>query len=450
MIYILLKTVPVSKKKKVVVQISLTGGGEDDFEAIHFNIRLTEFISKKVLETHGIIKSQMLQANPFCDVANELIEIIGSKRVGFLSNFEYRMFVSEFKTIGYNCALNFKTLDFLLKSLKISPYEANIREVANALSLENKFEFEDLSEVELLQLCYLQTSKGAGVVNIMEASNQYILDASKATVPLLQKPGVYYFKNADDEVLYVGKAKKVRTRLKTHFRNAIMKEHVMYPEISSIDVEYTGSDLIAQLLESNEIKHLSPKFNSQQVKTPAPYQIATKPNKQGVMRFVLEQKKYQDTEADKYYNRNSAKKRLRDLCKIYMLCPKFCSLERIAGGCSQSNEGKCRGVCVKKEDIETYNKRVQLAFEALQKEIDHKIIKVAGRSKVEIGFVLISNGIYQGFGFYGINDSITNFNDLESYVERHDNNYDTTRIVDTFLKKISKDQIIDLRYDLKQ
>ncbi|KKK70495.1 hypothetical protein LCGC14_2923400 [marine sediment metagenome] len=91
-----------------------------------------------------------------------------------------------------------------------------------------------------------------------------------------------------------------------------------------------------------------------------------------------------------------------------------------------------------------YKTGQELTYEALQEEIDHKIIKVPGRKQGEVGFVLITNGIYQGFGFYDASDPIATLNDLESYLQRYPNNYDTNRIIGTLLKKTPKERIFDI------
>lgn len=444
MIYLILKTVAVGKRKKVVVKISLATEGDGGFTEQHFLIRPTVHLKKEALQKQGIDKASLLQAAPFCDVADELIEAIGAQPVRFLTAFQYRLFVSEFKMIGYNCALNYQTLDGRLKALDIAAVDAEVKELVEELFPDDFLDFKNFSEVFQLYACYEGFGNQKLSVQTVQPINQNRLASIKITEPLLRRPGVYYFKNADGEVIYVGKAKRIRSRLQAHFTNPDAGNALMYNEVAAIDIEYTGSDLIAQLLESHEIKSIGPKFNTQQVKTPQPYEILIKENKRGIKRFVLERKVYVDTKSEVYYNRNSAKARLRELCMAYDLCPKFCSLERIAGSCSAYAKGNCNGVCAGKENSTDYNNRVYLAHDALLSEKNSKIIQVAGRIKGERGFVLITNGIYQGFGFYNLGNTIDNLNDLEAYLTRYPNNYDTARIVATLLKKTPKEQVLDI------
>jgi DNA polymerase-3 subunit epsilon len=446
LVYIILHTVAVNKRKQVVVKIDLATGMEGDLEEQHFFIRPTVSITKKQLRDCRIEQSTLMRADSFYDVANDLIDAIAEQRVRFLSMYQYRLFVSEFKTIGYNCQLNYETLEATYKRLQVPSTDNDVTQLLAILSHNSEEDLKRLSAVEHLQKCYSYASALKSETSQDQNSTKMTLNRLHITQPLLPAPGVYYFKNAANEVIYVGKAKSLRNRLQSHFMHAKDENEEMYSEVSTIDLAYTGSDLIAQLLESHEIKSLAPKFNTQQVKTPAPYQILIKKNKRGVKRLVLEKKTYKDTDRELFYNRDSAKNRLRELCNIHDLCPKFCSLERIAGACSLSDTGDCRGVCDKREVVEVYNLRVDKAYETLINETLNKIIKVPGRTAGEHGFVLITNGIYQGFGFYNSSDKINTIADLEAFLFRYINNYDTIRIIDSLLKKIPKDRILDLEH----
>lgn len=75
-------------------------------------------------------------------------------------------------------------------------------------------------------------------------------------------PGVYLFKNASGNVIYVGKAKSIKRRVKDHFLNpADLKHKAMLQEIAEIDHVVTGNEVEALLLEYNFIKRYRPKYN---------------------------------------------------------------------------------------------------------------------------------------------------------------------------------------------
>lgn len=90
------------------------------------------------------------------------------------------------------------------------------------------------------------------------------LRTSIASLP--RRPGVYVFRDALGEILYVGKAKSLRDRVRSYFRRDAadsLKLARMVPQISSVESFLTGSEPEALLLESNLIKEYRPRFNVQ-------------------------------------------------------------------------------------------------------------------------------------------------------------------------------------------
>lgn len=82
-----------------------------------------------------------------------------------------------------------------------------------------------------------------------------------ATLPL--RPGVYRMYSADDELLYVGKAVRLRDRVGSYFstRNLAPKVEALVRRIARIDVTLVNTESEALLLESNLIKAHRPRYN---------------------------------------------------------------------------------------------------------------------------------------------------------------------------------------------
>ncbi|MGL5617336.1 MAG: excinuclease ABC subunit UvrC [Sarcina sp.] len=81
---------------------------------------------------------------------------------------------------------------------------------------------------------------------------------------LPQKPGVYIMKNHLGEVIYVGKAKILKNRVKQYFQNSknhSEKVRAMVRHITEFEYIVTDSEMEALLLECNLIKKYSPKYN---------------------------------------------------------------------------------------------------------------------------------------------------------------------------------------------
>ena len=81
---------------------------------------------------------------------------------------------------------------------------------------------------------------------------------------LATKPGVYLFRDADGEVLYVGKAKSLRPRVRSYFgspRDLSAKNQRMASEVASVETLVVGSEGEALILEANLIKEHRPRYN---------------------------------------------------------------------------------------------------------------------------------------------------------------------------------------------
>ncbi|MCK5727343.1 MAG: excinuclease ABC subunit UvrC [Thiotrichaceae bacterium] len=81
------------------------------------------------------------------------------------------------------------------------------------------------------------------------------------TVPL--KPGVYQMLDANDKVLYVGKAKQLKSRLSSYFRENLVNSRIwsMVRKIANVQLILTNTEAEALLLESNLIKQYHPRYN---------------------------------------------------------------------------------------------------------------------------------------------------------------------------------------------
>lgn len=89
------------------------------------------------------------------------------------------------------------------------------------------------------------------------------LNPNLATLP--DAPGVYLFKNAEGENIYIGKALSLRNRVKSYWNKAAWRERpklaVLMPKVHSFDVIITNSEKEALLLEANLIRQHMPRYN---------------------------------------------------------------------------------------------------------------------------------------------------------------------------------------------
>ncbi|MDF1611855.1 exonuclease domain-containing protein [Stygiobacter electus] len=92
-------------------------------------------------------------------------------------------------------------------------------------------------------------------------------------------PGVYFFKDARDKIIYIGKAKSLKERVKNYFsNNAVRKAKKIVQQASKLDFIITNSELSALIAETELIKVHNPKFNVLLKKYPNNYFIRINKN----------------------------------------------------------------------------------------------------------------------------------------------------------------------------
>ncbi len=83
---------------------------------------------------------------------------------------------------------------------------------------------------------------------------------------LPDRPGVYLFKDVKNHPVYIGKARAIRKRVRSHFRNfgeSFSKAGAMLAEVRRIDFIETTDEAEALLLESSLVKEWNPKYNQE-------------------------------------------------------------------------------------------------------------------------------------------------------------------------------------------
>ncbi len=85
-------------------------------------------------------------------------------------------------------------------------------------------------------------------------------DISSKSIP--SHPGIYLMKDTKENIIYIGKAKNLKNRVKSYFiKNQNYKTQKLVEKISDIEFVLTDNESEAYLLESNMIKRYRPIYN---------------------------------------------------------------------------------------------------------------------------------------------------------------------------------------------
>ena len=179
--------------------------------------------------------------------------------------------------------------------------------------------------------------------------------------------GVYLFYGASGILVYVGKSKSLRSRIRAHF-NAPEERRFMRG-VTKIEIRETAGELGALLLESKLIKELRPLKNIASRRRRRIIIAHKKLNNQGFAVVSLKAIDYWSVDASMpvlglFKHRTQAMEYLAEAAKTYRLCPKLLKLEQPRGYCFSYHLGRCDGACAGEGDPEEYNARLEKAFEA--------------------------------------------------------------------------------------
>jgi DNA polymerase-3 subunit epsilon len=183
---------------------------------------------------------------------------------------------------------------------------------------------------------------------------------------LPDSPGVYLFYGVLGELLYVGKSKTIRTRVRSHF--TAPDEGWLRRRVTRIEVRETAGELGALLLESRLIKELRPMFNVAAKRRRRIIIARRALNAQGYATIKLEPIDYLKLDPSMpvlgiFKHTTQAKEFLRSVARSHRLCPKLLRLENARKHCFSYHLGSCDGACMGEEPVEDYNARVETAFE---------------------------------------------------------------------------------------
>ncbi|MDA9340326.1 exonuclease domain-containing protein [Polaribacter sp.] len=401
----------------------------------------------------GITNAMVRNAPKFYEIAKKVEEITkGTIFVAHNVNFDYNIIHAEFKSLGFD--FKRKKLCTVRLTRKIIPglpsYSLGNICTAEKIPINGRHRAKGDAEAtaELFRRLLLRDDNFTINSFLNPKSRQATLPPllDKIVVDKLPETfGVYYFKNIAKEVIYVGKANNIKQRVISHFYDKKKKEQTMCLETADISFVKTGSELLALLLESSEIKHIYPKFNRAQRRAGEAIGLFSYEDQKGIIHLAYNRLKLAPNAIMKYYSVVECRTHLESLCAEFKLCPKYCHLQTNVSSCFHFQLKECKGICCDKEEVEDYNKRVKAAINSVGIGAENLVIKETGRTKNEVGFALVLDGIYKGIGYVDAqqSDQLENPEDYQFFVEPKKDNRDVQRIIASYLKKKEKLKAIE-------
>src|SRR5665647_221647 len=185
-------------------------------------------------------------------------------------------------------------------------------------------------------------------------------------VPL--QPGVYLYKDQEGQVIYVGKAKVLRNRMRSYFQSPeglLPKVRAMMNRVANFDYIVTESEVEALILESNLIKAYQPRYNIDLRDDKSYPYLKLTADKFPRLCIVREKK----DKVSRYYGPYTEAGSLRETVKLLLeffplrTCKNLKSNSR---PCLNYDMGKCLAPCTSKVDAGDYQRIVNSLLELLE------------------------------------------------------------------------------------
>ncbi|MGM0550213.1 MAG: exonuclease domain-containing protein [Bacteroidota bacterium] len=435
-----IETTGLSPKKERITEVAIV---------LHDGLQIVDVFSSLVCpEKHipanvarltGITDEMVRHAPKFWEIAKKIV--LFTEKCTFVAhnaNFDYQFIRAEFASLGYDYQREKLCTIKLAKKIVPGLPSYSLGHLANFFGITNSARHRAAGDAEATAHVLGELLK----INNGQVPESFLKGKAgslglKDVQDLPDMPGVYYLQNWNRETIYIGKSKNLKARVQSHFRNGQTKRAShMIQEVAHVEYTLTGSELVALLLESDEIKQERPKFNRAQRRNKKAIGLYKTIDTQGYYRLAISPvEKLELTPLRLFDSMKEAREMLFLLCERFALCQKLCGLYESAGACFNYHVEECKGACVGKEQPTDYNQRVAELETALFYPQPNFIARLKGRSDDEWSIVWVEKGSYQGFGYVPKIPGPPLLKAYKEAIQPYQNNEDVKRILVRYLRE---------------
>ncbi|UAY52932.1 exonuclease domain-containing protein [Ferruginibacter albus] len=393
----------------------------------HFEtlINPQQIIPRYITALTGIDNSMTDDAPTFEEIAPTLYELLQDKIfVAHNVNFDYSFIRHQLKVCGYD--LMIRKLCTVRLGRKVFPGlpSYSLGNLCRSLNIviENRHRAGGDAKATVQLFDHLLANGAIAHIEQMLkkiSSEQWLplhLDKNQI-LQLPATPGVYYFLDNKNKVVYVGKAINLRKRVSSHFtvNDAGRKRQNFLRNVHKISHKECASELEAIVLESVEIKRLWPKYNKSQKQPVQKFGLYLFEDNKGYLRLAIDKKK---KHLQALYSFNLLHEGLVMLIKMieeFKLDRKLCFVDKNP---FTEEELKLLDAPV------LYNKKIKKAITALNEQLPTFAVVDDGINEDEKLCLLIERGSFWGMGHLPAASKIEKSDELKALLNPYsDNDY---------------------------
>lgn len=390
-------------------------------------INPVQAIPRYIQALTGITNEMVADAPVFEDAAREIFELLqGRVFVAHNVNFDYSFVKHHLDVNGYT--LNSPKLCTVRLGKKVFPQlpSYSLGNLCRSLNIEIENRHRAGGDCFATVKLFEKILGNDGLTHIEQAlkrgsREQYLpLHLDKAEIDKLPyTPGVYYFLDQKGKIIYVGKAKNLKFRVRSHFTgtNIGPNRQEFIRNIHKINFTECGTELMAAVFECTEIKRLWPKYNRSLKRYERVYGLYMYEDRNGYMRMVIEKKKKNLQPVYTFSLLMEGKQLVQKMITEFELCPKLCYIQTDDDDCIGANGNPCRGACSKKESPEEYNTRVFMAVQHIREFLPTFALLDDSKHNNKQVCLLMEEGRFYGMGYLPATYKIQTLEELKDKLE---------------------------------
>jgi DNA polymerase-3 subunit epsilon len=384
----------------------------------------------------GIDNFMVADAPLFEEIAPRLYELL--KDVVFIAhsvNFDYSFIKHQLKTAGFE--LSVKKLCTVRLSRKTFPglpsYSLGNLCRSLGLHIDNRHRAggDAKATVKLFEHC-LANGGDIHMAQMLKKSSadQWLpLHLTKADILKLPAgPGVYYFHDAKDKIVYVGKAINIKKRVSSHFthNDADRKRQNFVRNICKISCKECATELEAIVLESTEIRRLWPKYNVSQKQPQQKFALYMFEDNRGYLRLAIDKKKKNIPALYCFNLLHEGLVMLKKMVEEFELDEKLCFIDK-----TPFTENDLAFL----DPPMVYNGKIKKAMEAMEEQLPTFVVMDKGIKEADKLCLLIERGSFWGMGYLPSNTAFTSTDDLKIYLNPYADNDTIRNSIYSFVEK---------------
>ena len=391
----------------------------------------------------GINDEMVADAPKFHEVAKKIIEMTENRIfVAHNVSFDYNFIRDEFASLGYKYKREQLCTVRLARKLLPGRISYSLGHLCASLGIEieerHRAEGDAVATAKLFDLLLQLKSqdpqyKHTGIEGIMtrriDKIKEYILNK------LPEECGVYYFLDKDQNIIYIGKSLNMYNRALSHFNSKEQKGRKMLNDLYNVDFILTGSEVIALLLESEEIKKHKPKYNRSRIKDTFTHSIDWFNDEKGIISFKIVPYDESESPLQSFPSGITAREKLESWIDEFSLCMNHCGLTAKDSVCFNHHIKKCNGICAGQEEIEVYNARAERILKHYISPEENYAVIDRGRNEEERSIILVEKRRYAGYGYIDASSSVNEPDDFRNYITRANYYPDADVLLRGWLKK---------------